>query len=438
MTVAAPLFEAIEVEASTIRYVFSPALRSTGLVGHGMRLDYGDSAGDLRAAPRHVVVIPGLLNLAPVVWYSGRRFSVDIRDDLLAESLMAIRQRFQRMYEREPWDGEVVFAGAQDPPPGTGAASATLFSGGVDSIASVVQQITAGERPILITVGGADLASDDIESWRSVVQGVAAFAGQLGLQPTHVVGDFKECLNSVRLSNIPSLVPYGISFWAGAQHGLALTGLTAPLAWSHGVSRLVLSSSFTSEFEIPWGSGPEIDGRLRWTGLKVEHSGFEQSRQSKMARIVDFFVARGAYRPQLRVCVSPYGDRSRNCGACEKCLRTMAGLLAVGADPLEWGFDAGPAAALQRIRDSFESRVVLMKDDEEFMWNDIRRHALSSAGAHPELVNWLEGFEPSSYRDASKGRERFQARAKAALSRLPWVYGLVKRIVLRRKYRAPR
>src|SRR5690606_29180002 len=77
------LFDEIEVGPSTIRYGFGAALRGTGLVGPGMTLEYGDDAGDLRAAPVPVTTIPGLLNLVPVVWYSGLHLSVPFSDTAL-------------------------------------------------------------------------------------------------------------------------------------------------------------------------------------------------------------------------------------------------------------------------------------------------------------------------------------------------------------------
>jgi hypothetical protein len=76
------------------------------------------------------------------------------------------------------------------------------------------------------------------------------------------------------------------------------------------------------------GSHPLLDPNYSAATLRIRHDGITMSRLDKLRLISGW--AMGLQR--LRVCnrSEDYRERSINCGQCEKCVRTMLGLAALG------------------------------------------------------------------------------------------------------------
>jgi hypothetical protein len=99
-------------------------------------------------------------------------------------------------------------------------------------------------------------------------------------------------------------------------HGLALAAALQLHSPEFGVG-LISSSAPYFRIELPWGSNPVTDPLMSSGTMHIRHDGAALSRTDK-ARVV-------ATEPELlalmRVCWQ--GERlSRNCGRCEKCVRT--------------------------------------------------------------------------------------------------------------------
>jgi hypothetical protein len=76
---------------------------------------------------------------------------------------------------------------------------------------------------------------------------------------------------------------------------------------------------------MPWGSTPISDHLLSASDFIVMHDGASHSRTEKVKEIADWRMG----IDNLRVCWQ--GDlKDRNCGKCEKCIRTQLNFLAIG------------------------------------------------------------------------------------------------------------
>lgn len=106
-------------------------------------------------------------------------------------------------------------------------------------------------------------------------------------------------------------------------HGAALAAVGHLLADS--IERIVISSSYPREFFKPWGSSWKTDHLWSSKVLEVAHFGEELWRFGKLELIADDPLV----RTHLRICWE-HRNEELNCGCCEKCLRTMLGLLSVG------------------------------------------------------------------------------------------------------------
>ncbi len=108
--------------------------------------------------------------------------------------------------------------------------------------------------------------------------------------------------------------------------GLQLTAcfLVLQSGFAHGV---MASGEPYDALVLPWGSTPLTDTLASTSALQVVHDGAEFDRTEK----VDWLARNSGIVADLRVCWAG-NDLSRNCGKCEKCVRTMLNFWAMGHD----------------------------------------------------------------------------------------------------------
>jgi len=183
-----------------------------------------------------------------------------------------------------------------------------FFSGGVDSFYSLIKHRDEVEN--LVLVHGFDISLNDTKTF-AMAEAQAREAARLFGKRLIVAR------TNVRLDQ-PS-VPGG---W-GMYHGAPLAAVAHALAPNHG--KIYIAPSYSYADLHPWGSHPLLDPLWSTEAVQVVHDGGE-TRQDKLRVLVQY----PEVLPRLRVCWQNTGDY--NCGCCEKCVRTMLGLLALGVD----------------------------------------------------------------------------------------------------------
>lgn len=102
---------------------------------------------------------------------------------------------------------------------------------------------------------------------------------------------------------------------------------------------LIGSGSSYEALRLGWGSSPITDYLFSTGGMEIRHDGAGASRTEKVASIAKWpEVARG-----VRVCWEGR-DGDRNCGRCEKCVRTFLNFKAAGIDNPEC-FESTPTSS---------------------------------------------------------------------------------------------
>lgn len=101
-------------------------------------------------------------------------------------------------------------------------------------------------------------------------------------------------------------------------------------AAAHAFFRRVERANVAASYDIPnlapCGSHPLLDPAYGSAEVQIRHCDVEMSRVDKLRLIAEWPVA----LDNFRVCLANVPDRL-NCGRCEKCVRTMCGLAAIGA-----------------------------------------------------------------------------------------------------------
>jgi hypothetical protein len=202
--------------------------------------------------------------------------------------------------------------GDQRPPGETGL----LFSGGVDSFHSLLRHLPEGtaicRRRIhaLLTIWGFDIPLDAVEAFQRLADRMQRLADDLGMAWIPIASNIRSSL-------------WQETNWGLLGQGPALAAVGHALAGA--LDHLLIPASIGFGSPRHWGTHPLVDPLLGSSRLSVDDDGALESRMEKLACIVRSPLALG----ELRVCWM--GGDDRNCGRCEKCLRTLTALELLGA-----------------------------------------------------------------------------------------------------------
>jgi hypothetical protein len=259
--------------------------------------------GELDASP----FLPSLLATA-MWWGEPLRIEAPVSAQLLDSVPLATR-RYQSLF---PSLRAITVSAPRQTLPCTPATTACFFTRGIDSWYSVltnVEDVDPSRPPLthLLHISGIDwaLTAPTREREIAATRAAAADAGcELVLLETNL-RDFTERFQ-----------PWDVT------HGgaLAAMGLTVGTRFSH----VLIASTFPLYRLQPWGSHPMLDPLWSTERTEIVHDAAEVSRADKFAFVAD----RPRALANLKVCFE--ADSEYNCGNCEKCLLTMAGLQAAG------------------------------------------------------------------------------------------------------------
>jgi hypothetical protein len=203
----------------------------------------------------------------------------------------------------------------EPPPPASPRAAVAAFSGGADSCFTVWRHHTgqSGRLRRQIKVGvmvhGFDIELGQTKVFERAAAKSAKMLASLDLALIPVVTNFREV----------------VANWEDS-HGSGLASCLALFQAGYGAG-LVGSTDSYDQLVLPWGSNPITDRMLSSRTFAIVHDGAAFSRSQKIRTIAAWPEA----IRYLRVCWE--GDAGdRNCGRCEKCIRTMLNFRVMGLE----------------------------------------------------------------------------------------------------------
>lgn len=206
--------------------------------------------------------------------------------------------------------------------------AALMFSAGVDSYHSLL----GGSDPdMLVAVHGFDIPLSDERRMDGLRGALYATAEAHGKQPVIVRTNLREhpSIGKPRL-------------WE-RSHGGALAAVGHLM--SNQIGRVIISASWFTSDEQPWGSHSRTDRFFSGSGLTVEHFGNDIRREEKAAIVA---LDKTAIK-HLRVCYKNVMTYA-NCSRCEKCVVTMLHLMENGVlDDFELFDGTGLAAKVEAL-----------------------------------------------------------------------------------------
>ena len=351
-------------------------------------VEYDKSIEDV---DKSILAIPIISIVIPIAWATGADVYIEKLDRSYLNSLNKIEQVFKGWFPQFSFSGKIhvqnVISNKFN-----NKGYALLFTGGVDSLTSYIRN--KDKQPTLISIRGADIPLNEYKFWNTVKGKLLDFAAVEGVNVQFIKTNIRAIPNESLLTS-----EYGIeSWWGRVSHGLMLLGLCAPLT-TEEIGITYIAASHAKKFKKPWGSDPLVDNNVSWADVKIIHDGYELSRQEKIKKLKH----NPHYLSYLRVCWSQY--KEYNCGYCEKCLRTIVGLILENIDPEVCNFniknDILNLVQIYLIYGTFD-----LKDSGIFMWQDIQEHIpvaivdseVSRRYESEKFFTWFKNFDFSNYK----------------------------------------
>ncbi|WP_134702549.1 peptidase [Ammoniphilus sp. YIM 78166] len=287
---------------------------------------------DISDLPPSILAIPFVANVVPLIWITDSTLQIRDLDQSFYECLGKIRDAYQAMFPNVTFEGRIAVDTVVNNSYTPELEAASLFSGGLDALTTFIR--IRDKKPILITEYGwheEEIEHSDV--WEADKANAINFAGVHGLKNILIQSNYGTFINAGRTIDYDFNKRLGDSWWHGLHHGLAIISAAIPLAFKLKIECIYIASSNSPLYQVPCASDPTIDNEIRYGSGRVFHDAYELSRQNKVKVVVDYYS--GVKQPaNIRVCFK----KEENCCKCEKCLRTIMGIVAEGHNPADYGF----------------------------------------------------------------------------------------------------
>jgi hypothetical protein len=194
-------------------------------------------------------------------------------------------------------------------------ATIAAFSGGVDSCFTAFRHHTSPRRRFQrnlqagLMVHGFDIPLEDQQAFDGAAEKSRAILSSLGIKFIAIATNYRQVEQKLN--------------WVDAYGPAVASSLI--LFQNAYVSGLIASAFSYHNLLLPRGSNPVTDPFLSSNAFQIIHDGAGYTRLEKIREIANWQEA----RQNLRVCWQG-AEKDRNCGQCEKCIRTILGYRVLG------------------------------------------------------------------------------------------------------------
>lgn len=291
-------------------------------------IDYGSPINNI---PESILTIPFISIMLPLIWVSNATLWITKIDRTFYDATFKLRRAYSDLYPNFSLKGKIIPSYIIDNYLPIKNDGVMLFSGGLDAHTSYIRNIDIIKQ--LINIQGWYKSRNEINKVaENDFSKISIFAKKNNLEFYGIKSNFATLVSLKYYKKYAKKM--GDSLWHGFQHSMAFISITIPLVYKKNGGQIIIASSFTVGDERVCASYPTTDNEFRFAKHgKVKHDGFELSRQDKIRLIVNHQKNIKTSYP-IQVCSFNNG----NCCKCEKCFRTILGLIAEGANIEDFGF----------------------------------------------------------------------------------------------------
>ncbi len=259
--------------------------------------------------------------LIPAMFAGEQRIAVEgkVCPELL-DGLKTVQAIMSHWYGPDAGELQIEADPSYMPRVGRRETTGSFLSGGLDSLALLRMNalLYPPEHPRAIQdcliVHGFDMGHEDPrnegELFQRAVQAVSPIASEAGVRLIPIVTNVRTLHSSV-------------DFWMEKFSAAALASVAH--AFSQRLTSVLIASSDQIGYFRPYATHPLLDPQYGSSELQIRHEGIRFSRLDKMRVVAAWPTA----LDNLRVCTRN-DPAFLNCGTCEKCIRTMVMLMAIG------------------------------------------------------------------------------------------------------------
>lgn len=379
----------IEVNKNLVKYKFTVTNRiAKFFTTDEMFIEYGIDVSDV---PQSILAIPFVGSLIALTWLTDTVFWVKELDATFYNSLKQLKVAYQELYPHVHMKGRFVAARTiENHYSSDNSQDLLLFSGGVDAITSYLRNI---DRELLLcNIQGwlkDEKTHDKIADKEFKL--VSEFGAEHNRHISLIKSNFATLISECRFHKEIGR-KLGDSWWHGFSHSMSFISISIPVAYLSNCQNIIIASSFTIGDTRVCASYATTDIEFKFcvTG-KTIHDGFEMSRQDKIRTIVDHQLKTGKPFP-LKVC----SFKEANCSVCEKCFRTITGIIAEGANPNDFGFNV-PDNITEFYDDYFRHNLQFfgIKSESISHWPHIKKRMVDNMNniLYKDFANWFLTYD---------------------------------------------
>lgn len=376
----------IEKKVLKIQFITSENLKKF-FVCFSFQVDYSIDISD---TPTSIAILPFVCNVLPIIWITDSELIINDIDEDFISNVLKIKEGYKEMYPMLDFRGCITTnKRVKNHIVDSDNKVACLFSGGVDAFATLFDHIE--EAPQMISIWGGDVKLTDDDGWNIAENHIQNTAKECHLlDPIIIKSNFVDFINQIECNHLVKCTKY--NYWYGLQHGIGMISLAAPIAYHLNLSKIYIASSFTIKEKgiIPCASDPSIDNNMHFAGTKVWHDQYDKNRQQKVSLITSF-CKNNNLRIILRTCYMP-DAKGGNCCHCEKCLRSIYGILAECNEPKDFGFSLD-RNDLKKSTKRFLRKLPWQSKYVKLMWTDIQnRFKETQAYNEDSSINWIFNY----------------------------------------------
>lgn len=349
-----------------------------------------DYEQDVSGVPKSILTIPFVASLIPLMWLTNTVMWVEEIDRTFFDAIFKVQSAYQRLYFDYPLMGNLVPAKIVANNFMPERESLLLFSGGIDANTTYVR--IRNTNPMLFNIqgwykkqGDCDVAAD------ADIRDISAFAQREGLDFAFAKSNFAVLVNTDTFDrNIKKKL--GDSWWHGFQHSMAFISIAIPIAYLLKIEKIYIASSVPMGEYVKCASHVTTDSEFKFaTAGGCVHDGSELTRQDKVHILADYAQKRPNDYP-IRVC--SFNDH--NCCACDKCFRTILGIVAEGGDIKKFGFYIDGS-----LKEHFESlmekraQTFNIRGESGLHWPAIKKRMQENYGniKEQQFVDWFLNYD---------------------------------------------
>ena len=350
-----------------------------------------------------ILTMPAVLATIPISWATGADLYVKTLDETCLMFLKKLRKAFEGYHPNFSTSGN-IYVQKIIPNKFNNKRSALFFGGGLDSIDSYKRN--KDQNPILVTLLEVDESNRLDKNNNDLKNLTQKFAEQEGLD-IHFIRSMIWNFSRNKIINDHMLNhDFKVKWWEDVAGALIKFGLLAPITMER-IGKIMLASTYPKNHRAThyYGGHWLADNDFSWSDLDVVYDG-DLSRQEK----IHFLRNTPNYLKNLLVCFTPIqSPNPKNCGCCEKCWRTITGLILEGIDPNESNFHI-KNNVLDEIKDMLNACPFLFRN--KYYFPDIQRHIpntiedneISQRYGSKQFFEWLKNYKFPEYK---KGNQVF-------------------------------